>query len=169
MFTKPKPKAKLYPMFTKHNSIVAACDANPAKPQDLRRISLKPNKDTIKVDGITVSVSSSSCTLDSTEPKARKKSGTDSPGGRSWRKDEVVDMIGGPNIPMSKRMPFTDLLEDDLPEGQYIDEVNKIGPYTSKSLEMQKVLLGREDDTVVVPTLAQTHSFLHGMFIICLH
>lgn len=80
MFTKPKPKpkAKLYPMFTNRTSIVAACDTNSAKP-DLRRINLlvKPNKDSIKVDGITVSVPLSSCTLDSTEPKARKKSGVD--------------------------------------------------------------------------------------------
>ena len=56
-------------------------------------------------------------------------------------------------IPMSKRM---------FPED--IDEVNKIdGPYTSKSLETQKVLKGREDNTAVVPTLVPTHSFLHGM------
>jgi len=101
-----------------------ARDANPAKPQDLRPVSLKPNnKDSIKVDGIVVSVSSSSCTLESTEPKARKKSGDDSPGGgRSWRSGGVVNTIGGPFIPV-----------------------------------------GGEGNTVVVPTLVPTHSFLHGM------
>jgi hypothetical protein len=162
MSTNPKPKAELYPMFTKQrNEIVVACDANPAK---FGRISLlvKPIKDSIKVDGITVLVPSpsSSCTLDSTEPKARKKSGVDSPRGRSWRSGEVVDTIGGPTIPMSKRMTF--MPEDNFPED--IDEVNKIdGPYTSKSLETQKVLKGREDNTAVVPTLVPTHSFLHGM------
>ena len=88
----------------------------------------------------------------------------DSPGGRSWRSGEVVDTIGGPIIPMSERMTFMDLPEDDFPEGRYIDEVNKIGgPYTSKSLETQKVLNGGEDNTVEVPTLVLTHSFLHGM------
>ena len=56
MSTNPKPKAELYPMFTKQrNEIVVACDANPAK---FGRISLlvKPIKDSIKVDGITVLV-----------------------------------------------------------------------------------------------------------------
>jgi hypothetical protein len=57
---------------------------------------------------------------------------------------------------------MTFMPEDNFPED--IDEVNKIdGPYTSKSLETQKVLKGREDNTAVVPTLVPTHSFLHGM------
>ena len=129
-------------------------DANPAKPQDLRPVSLQPNnKDSIKVDGIVVSVSSSSCTLDSTEPKARKKSGDDSPGGgRLWRSGEVVNTIGGPTIPMSMSKGMTLMDSDDSPEG--INGVNKIGG----SLETQKVLVGGEDNTVVVPTLAPTHS-----------
>jgi hypothetical protein len=151
MSTKPQPK-KLYPMFTARDGIVVARDANPAKPQDLRHICLQPNnKDSIKVEGIVVSVSSSSCTLDSTEPKARKKSGDDSPGGgRSWHSG-VVDTIGGPIIPTpTKGMTFMD--SDDSPEG--INWVNKIGG----SLEAQKVLVGGENNTVVVPTLAPTHS-----------